>query len=52
MLKGETQENEQPVVPVDGTITVRIKGENPNVTEIEIQQLESREKGEYPTIYI
>ena len=52
MLNGETQENEQPVVPVDGTITVRIKGENPNVTEIEIQQLESREKGEYPTIYI
>ena len=49
---GETQENEQPVVPVDGTITVQIKGENPNVTEIEIQQLESREKGEYPTIYI
>lgn len=49
---GETQENEQPVVPVDGTITVQIKGENPNVTEIEIQQLESREKGEYTTIYI
>ena len=50
---GETQENEQPVVPKDGKITVQVIGENPNVTEIEIEQLPAREeKGEKPTIYI
>lgn len=50
---GQTQENEQPVVPQDGKITVQVKGENPNVTEIEVQQLENRtEKGEKTTIYI
>ncbi len=50
---GQTQENEQPVVPKDGKITVQVKGENPNVTEIEVQQLADRtEKGEKPTIYI
>ncbi len=50
---GKTQENEQPVVPKDGKITVQVKGENPNVTEIKIEQLENRtEKGEKPTIYI
>ena len=32
---GETQENEQPVVPKNGKITVQVKGDNPNVTEIE-----------------
>ena len=30
---GETQENEQPVVPKNGKITVQVKGDNPNVTE-------------------
>ena len=50
---GKTQENEQPVVPKDGKITVQVKGENPNVIEIKIEQLENRtEKGEKPTIYI
>ena len=50
---GQTQENEQPVVPKDGKITVQVKGENPNVTEIEVQQLADRtEKAEKPTIYI
>ena len=28
---GKTQENEQPVVPKDGKITVQVKGDNPNV---------------------
>lgn len=49
---GKTQENEQPVIPLDGKITVQVLGSNPNVTEIEIQQLESRTKNEHPTIYI
>ncbi len=50
---GQTQENEQPVVPQDGKITVQVIGENPNVTEIEVQQLADRtEKGEKTTIYI
>ena len=49
---GETQENEQPVVPKNGKITVQVKGDNPNVTEIEIEQLPTREKAEKPTIYI
>lgn len=49
---GETQENEQPVVPRDGKITVQVIGENPNVTEITIEQLPAREKAEKPTIYI
>lgn len=50
---GQSQDNEQPVVPKDGKITVQILGENPNVTEIEVKQLENRlEKGEKPTIYI
>ena len=43
---GETQENEQPVVPKNGKITVQVKGDNPNVTEIEIEQLPTREKAE------
>ena len=34
---GETQENEQPVVPKNGKITVQVKGDNPNVTEIDIE---------------
>lgn len=49
---GKTQENEQPVVPKDGKITVQVKGDNPNVTEIDIEQLPAREKAEKPTIYI
>lgn len=49
---GETQENEQPVVPQDGKITVQVIGENPNVTEITIEQIPAREKAESPTIYI
>ena len=49
---GETQENEQSVVPKDGKITVQVIGENPNVTEIEIKELPPREKAENPTIYI
>ena len=43
---GETQENEQPVVPKNGKITVQVKGDNPNVTEIDIEQLPTREKAE------
>ena len=49
---GKTQENEQHVVPKDGKITVQVKGDNPNVTEIDIEQLPTREKAEKPTIYI
>lgn len=50
---GQSQDNEQPVVPRDGKITVQVIGENPNVTEIEVKQLADRtEKGEKPTIYI
>lgn len=49
---GKTQENEQSVIPKDGKITVQVIGENPNVTEIEIKELPSREKTENPTIYI
>ena len=50
---GKTQEDEQPVVPKDGKITVQVIGDAPNVTEIKIEQLESREEpGEKPTIYL
>lgn len=50
---GQSQDNEQPVVPRDGKITVQVKGENPNVTEIKVQQIPNRaEKGEKTTIYI
>ncbi|MDO5398128.1 MAG: S-layer homology domain-containing protein [bacterium] len=50
---GKTQENVQPVVPKDGKIEVKVLGENPNVTDIEIKQMPDRtEKGEKPTIYI
>lgn len=50
---GHTQENVQPVVPKDGKIEVKVLGENPNVTDIEIKQIPDRtEKGEKPTIYI
>ncbi|MGN1116178.1 MAG: rhamnogalacturonan acetylesterase, partial [Candidatus Ornithomonoglobus sp.] len=50
---GQTQDNEQPVVPKDGKITVQVLGENPNVTEIDIEQLPERtEPGEKTTIYI
>ncbi|MCD8391315.1 MAG: S-layer homology domain-containing protein [Firmicutes bacterium] len=53
LAAGETQENEQAVVPLDGMITVQILGENPMVTAIEIEQLENRtEPGEKLTIYI
>lgn len=38
----ELQENEQPVVPKDGKITVQVLGENPNLTEIDIKQLPNR----------
>ncbi len=50
---GKTQDNEQPVVPKDGKISVQVLGENPNVTEIDIQQLPAREEpGKKPVIYI
>ena len=50
---GETQDNEQPVVPKDGKISVQVLGENPNVMEIDIEQLPERTKpGEKLTIYI
>lgn len=50
---GQSQDNEQPVVPKDGKITVQVIGENPNVTEIDVKQLPDREeKAEKPTIYI
>ncbi|MGM9936679.1 MAG: GDSL-type esterase/lipase family protein, partial [Candidatus Ornithomonoglobus sp.] len=50
---GQTQDNEQPVVPKDGKITVQVLGENPNVTEIDIEQIPERtEPGEKTTIYI
>ncbi|MBQ3463457.1 MAG: hypothetical protein IJH36_10175, partial [Clostridia bacterium] len=49
---GKTQENEQPVVPKDGTITVQGIGDAPNVTEIKVEQLPAREAAEKPTIYI
>lgn len=53
LAAGEVQENEQPAVPFDGKITVQVKGTNPNVTEIEIEQLPDRtKKGEKTTIYI
>ncbi len=49
---GKTQDNVQPVVPKDGKIDFQIIGENPNVTEITVEQLEAREKADKPTIYI
>lgn len=50
---GKTQDNEQPVVPSDGKISVQVIGEAPNVTEIDIEQLSARtEAGEKPTLYI
>ncbi len=49
---GKTQENEQPVVPKDGKITVQVIGDAPNVTKIKVEQLAAREKAEKPTIYI
>lgn len=50
---GKEQVNEQPVVPKDGKIEVQVLGENPNVTEIKIEQIPNRtEKGEKTTIYI
>lgn len=50
---GKTQDNEQPVVPKDGKISVQVIGEAPNVTEIDIKQLPAREeKGGKPTLYI
>ncbi len=50
---GEVQKNEQPVVPADGKITIEVKGDNPNVTGITVEQLPARtEKGEKPTLYI
>ncbi len=50
---GKEQENVQRVVPLDGKITVKVIGENPNVTEIEVVQLPDRkEKGKKTTIYI
>lgn len=53
LVAGETKENVQSVIPLDGKITIQIKGENPDVTEIKIQQLADRtEAGEKPTIYI
>lgn len=51
--EGQIQENEQAVIPQDGKITVQVLGDNPNVTEIKIEQIPDRtEKGEKPTLYI
>ena len=49
---GKSQDNVQPVVPKDGKIDFQIIGENPNVTEITVEQLAEREKADKPTIYI
>lgn len=50
---GEVQANEMSAVPQDGKITVQVLGDNPNVTEIQIEQIPDRtEKGEKTTIYI
>lgn len=50
---GKTQEDVQPAIPQDGKITVQVKGENPNVTGIKIEQIPNRTKeGEKTTIYI
>lgn len=50
---GDCEDNEQPVVPKDGKITVQAKGENVKINAIEITQLENRtEKADKPTIYI
>ena len=50
---GKTQENEQRVVICDGKLEVKILGENPQVSGIEINEIPKREeKGEKPTIYI
>ncbi len=50
---GETQENEQRAVICDGRLEVKILGENPQVTGIEIKAVPTRtEAGEKPTIYI
>lgn len=49
---GKTQENVQPAVPKDGKIKIQVIGDNPNVTDIKIEQLPAREKAEKPTIYI
>ena len=50
---GKTQDNVQPAVPKDGRITIEVRGENPNVTEIEIEQIPERtQKGDKPVIYI
>jgi lysophospholipase L1-like esterase len=50
---GQSQDNEQPVVPKDGKISVQVLGDNPNVTEIDVTQLPERtEKSEKTTIYI
>lgn len=50
---GETQDNVQPVVVTDGKLTVQVLGDNPNVTEIAVDEIAPRtEPGMYPTIYI
>ncbi len=50
---GKTQENPQPVVITDGKLNVQVLGENPNVTEIKIEQIPERtEPGEKPTIFV
>ncbi len=50
---GSTQENPQPVVITDGKLSVQVLGENPNVTEIKIEQIPERtEPGEKPTIFV
>lgn len=55
---GVTQKNEQPVVPKNGKITIEVLGENPEVSEITIEQLPDRvnktedDLTRTPTIYI
>lgn len=47
------QENPQPVVITDGKLIVQVLGENPNVTEIKIEEIAPRkDPGEKPTIFI
>lgn len=49
----KTKQDVMPAVPKDGKITVQVKGENPNVMGIKIEQIPNRtEKGEKTTIYI
>ena len=50
---GVYQENEQPVVPVDGKITIEVLGENTKVSAVTVTSIPERtEKAEKPSLYI